>query len=178
MIFRSFTAGFAACLLVSLGAMPAQAQVEKALAEAVSLCTAVLLQKPNEFVKAWVDAGFVLAPVQTLSPNWFSTGFTRDETVLTITELKFSKQQSTTCQYTAPVSVSLDQAKAFGTQLKTDKNLGPMEIEMGEIPMGSDQNMIMASMHRTENNPIINGSLQARQNFLFITFTRMTLKAN
>jgi hypothetical protein len=173
----SFATGFAVCIAAFAGAALAKEQAERAFTEAISLCTAALLGKPDQFAKAWLDAGFTLAPAQAITPNWFSTGFTRDSTTLTLIELKFSTQQSTTCQYTAPVSVSLDNAKALGAILVKDGNLGPMEFEVGSVPITANQTMTMGAMHRTGNDPIIGGSIQAREDFLFLTFTRTTLKA-
>jgi hypothetical protein len=173
----SLAAGFAIWIATFAGSGLAQAQAEKALREALSLCTAALLKTPLEFSKVWLEAGFTIGQAQAVSQNWSSTGYTRQDTAVTLTELKFTSQQSTTCQYTAPVSVSLEESKAFGQALAKDTTIGPMEFEVGSVPMGADQTMILASMHRTGNDPLINGSMNARENFLFLTFTRTTLKA-
>jgi hypothetical protein len=153
-----------------------QPKAATALAEALKLCTANLMQ-PEQFTKAWADAGYTISLPQAISAKWLGMGFNRGDTTLTTTELKFSDSETKSCQYTASVSITLDDAKAFAAVLAKDSGLGPMEMEVGAVPAGLDTKMVMAAMHRTGNNPLIGGTITARDGFLFLVFVRTDLKA-
>jgi hypothetical protein len=167
-------AAFATC--VACGPARAEVTAEANFAEAVKICGIALMQ-PDQLAKAWLDAGFALGPAQSISPNWTGTGFTRDSTTIAMTDLKFSDTETVTCQYTTTsLPATLQDVKSFVGKFANDPLLGPMEVEIGEVPIGSEKKMILGAMHRTGKDPMIGGSLNLRDNFLLISFSRT--KAN
>lgn len=155
----------------------ASAKDSRPLETALKLCTAFLVQ-PDRLESVLTEAGFKPQPSKNISTNWTVAGFENSGATLIVTELKFTDVTSKSCQYNESSAVSKEQLQAFVKTLAANAEIGPIEAELGVVPMGSNKTLMMASLHRTGNNPIINGSITASDNFLTMSLSRMTMKAN
>jgi hypothetical protein len=167
MMMRRFApAAFAACLLgiaTPGGAQDAAAVID----DVVALCPAAL-RSPVDGISGAVLRGYsapMNARLNAVAEAWGAGG---SRGSLSIIQVTFSDEQTTVCQLTATIPLTVDDAKALKAALEKVDGLGEFEGDAGSPAMGT-QSTMQAHYKRKGPGPKLGVTVFSIRDFATVT---------